>query len=152
MIDGYRNGEITYGTRYTIVWAGKIVDRADTYAEFTSDRNERLDRYQKEYGEGWIFWESPLQVANNGPHLSRCADLIRNTVQSGFGGYDIIQTYWKRAGWVRRMPIEFSMDFPVEHSQSFLTSDNGMVYCQSEGPKVNFKTILDSGMSQVNIV
>jgi hypothetical protein len=56
-IDGYRTGQITYSSQYTLIWAGQIVDRANSYAEFTADRTQRLDRYSGDYGPHWLWWE-----------------------------------------------------------------------------------------------
>lgn len=33
-IAAYESGEIPYSKKYTSIWAGKVVDTADTYAEF----------------------------------------------------------------------------------------------------------------------
>lgn len=52
VIEGYKSGAITYSTKYSLIWAGKIVDKASHYNEFTKDRSARLDRYFEAYGPG----------------------------------------------------------------------------------------------------
>src|SRR5437667_11792162 len=44
-IEEYRSGRLGYVRHYTLFWAGKPVDTAETYADFAKDRRERLDRY-----------------------------------------------------------------------------------------------------------
>ncbi|KAK0666162.1 hypothetical protein QBC41DRAFT_281583 [Cercophora samala] len=66
-IAGYESGDITYSDKYTVIWAGRIVDRFDDYESFSNDnRADLLDRYAAEYGPGWIWYE---------PSLSKEADL-----------------------------------------------------------------------------
>ncbi|KAL0935008.1 uncharacterized protein CTRU02_209599 [Colletotrichum truncatum] len=59
-ISFYRNSSIPYSSNWALVYAGNLVDFAPTYASFTSDRAERLDRYSRMYGEGWLWFEPPL--------------------------------------------------------------------------------------------
>lgn len=60
-LDGYDSGNIGFSNTYTLIYAGHIVDTTcTTYAEFTVDRQERLDRYFKQYGTGYLWWEPPL--------------------------------------------------------------------------------------------
>lgn len=73
-IDAYRSGQIGYSKQYTLIWAGKVVDVADTYAEFAVGRKERLDRYEKEHGAHWLWFESPLWV-----HPESQAKAMRST-------------------------------------------------------------------------
>ncbi len=56
VMEGYKSGAITYSKHYTLVWAGKIVDTAFHYNDFTRDRAARLDRYFETYGPGWFFF------------------------------------------------------------------------------------------------
>lgn len=62
-LDGYRNGDIPYSDNYTLIYAGKIVDTASTYNEFTDDRLERLTRYRRDYGDGTLWYESGLKIS-----------------------------------------------------------------------------------------
>ena len=145
-IDGYRNGDIRYSTQYTLIWNGIIVDQVNTYADFTADRLMRLNRYLEEYGPHWLWWESPLEVhPNNAPRQSRCCTLVRNVAYHGLGQYYIRQAFWKRADWVRRLPIGTSATLPPTLAANMLTTEEGLVYCQSEGPKLAFCSLLDSG-------
>lgn len=145
-IDGYRNGDIRYSAQYTLIWKGIIVDRAHSYAEFTADRLARLDRYLEVYGPHWLWWESPLKAhPNDAPRQSRCCMLERNIAYHGLGQYYIIQSFWKRADWVRRLPISISATLPPELEANILSTEEGLIYCQSEGPKLAFSSLLDSG-------
>ena len=89
-IDAYRSGQIGYSKQYTLIWAGKVVDVADTYAEFAIGRNERLDRYEKEYGPHWLWFESPLWVhPDSQVRAMRCAMVEREASTNEFGLYYI---------------------------------------------------------------
>jgi len=89
-IDAYRSGQIGYSKQYTLIWAGKVVDVADTYADFAVGRNERLDRYEKEYGPHWLWFESPLWVhPESQAKAMRCAVVDRIAAPSEFGQYYI---------------------------------------------------------------
>lgn len=60
-LKGYNTGAIGFSDHYTLIYAGHIVDTTcTTYAEFTIDRQQRLDQYFKEYGPGYLWWEPPL--------------------------------------------------------------------------------------------
>ncbi|KAF3762230.1 hypothetical protein M406DRAFT_72249 [Cryphonectria parasitica EP155] len=60
-LSGYGTGEIGFSERYTLIYAGRIVDTTcRSYAEFTADRQERLDMYLAHYGPGYLWWEPPL--------------------------------------------------------------------------------------------
>ncbi|KAK2597081.1 hypothetical protein N8I77_012951 [Diaporthe amygdali] len=60
-IRGYQEGTIECSSTYTLIFAGHIVDTTcRTWAEFTVDRKDRLDRYFKQHGPGFLWWEPPL--------------------------------------------------------------------------------------------
>ncbi|KAG7293190.1 hypothetical protein NEMBOFW57_003236 [Staphylotrichum longicolle] len=59
-IAGYESEAIPYSDSYTLIWAGRIVDRCPDFDSFTLDRSARLDRYEVEYGPGWLWYEPPL--------------------------------------------------------------------------------------------
>lgn len=59
-IAGYESGAIAYSRSYTLIWAGRIVDTCPDYGSFTTDRDDRLDRYVDEHGQGWLWHEPPL--------------------------------------------------------------------------------------------
>ncbi|KAJ4411642.1 hypothetical protein N0V82_008979 [Gnomoniopsis sp. IMI 355080] len=61
VLKGYNTGTIGFSGKYTLIYAGHIVDTScATYSEFTIDRRERLDQYLEEYGPGYLWWEPPL--------------------------------------------------------------------------------------------
>ncbi|KAK3954384.1 hypothetical protein QBC32DRAFT_207938 [Pseudoneurospora amorphoporcata] len=59
-IAGYESGAIPFSRSYTLIWAGRIVDTCPDYGSFTTDRDDRLDRYVDEHGHGWLWHEPPL--------------------------------------------------------------------------------------------
>ncbi|KAL2271056.1 hypothetical protein VTJ83DRAFT_427 [Remersonia thermophila] len=59
-IAGYETGAIPCSDSYTLIWAGRVVDRCPDFDSFTVDRDERLDRYAAAHGPGWLWYEPPL--------------------------------------------------------------------------------------------
>ncbi|KAI5865880.1 hypothetical protein GGS23DRAFT_616997 [Durotheca rogersii] len=59
-IAGYESGAIAYSDRFTLVYAGRVVDTCASYRAFCADRAARLDRYRARYGPGWLWQEPPL--------------------------------------------------------------------------------------------
>lgn len=91
-IAAYESGDIGYSKQYTLIWAGKVVDRADSYAEFTEDRLERLDRYAHTYGRHWLWWESPLWLEPSQRLVAGgCQIIDRTSSPDGFGLFYINQ-------------------------------------------------------------
>lgn len=126
-IEGYRSGEIPYSREYTVIWAGKIMETFESYAAFTSNRTELLDRYVKDRGHGWLWWEPPLDLrANEQVQLQRCAELARECGQpNNMGHYRVKQGYWKRFDWVARLPGEEAFEkLPVSNLMH-----SGMLAC-----------------------
>lgn len=145
-IEGYKSGEITYESDcYTLIYAGKIVDRAPDYASMVANRQERLDAYAAEHGEHWLWYESPLRIkANSLPVMARTSQLIRDNNYDCMGVFWINLGFWKRAHWVARLPgmaLPYTTDVP--NATNFLRLPNGLVYCQNEGPKLAYKCMLE---------
>ncbi|RFU32798.1 hypothetical protein B7463_g3560, partial [Scytalidium lignicola] len=145
-IEGYKSGQMTYQSEvYTLIYAGKIVDTASSYASFVVNRQKRLDAYAAKHGQHWLWYESPLKVAaDSKPMLARTAELVREIKRDGLGAYWINQGFWKRADWVARLPGMAHFAEAAEAS-NFAQRPNGTVYCQSEGPKLSFRCLFDSG-------
>lgn len=60
-LEGYASGAIGFSNTYTLIYAGHIVNTSCTsYAEFTEDRQERLDQYYAQHGAGYLWYEPPL--------------------------------------------------------------------------------------------
>ncbi|KAF4981216.1 hypothetical protein FZEAL_2946 [Fusarium zealandicum] len=59
-IEAYREGSIQCWDKWTLLYAGQIVDHCSSYDSFTQDRQERLNRYSEEHGQGWLWFEPPL--------------------------------------------------------------------------------------------
>jgi hypothetical protein len=150
-IQGYKSGEIGYTENYTLIWAGTIVDTAVTYAEFTKDRHQRLDRYEKQHGAHWLWWESGLKIhPNDKPRMSKSVALPRAQCHNGLGQYWVKQVFWKRSGWVTRMKgqsVIASEVMPSGYEAFFRSDDKGRVWAQEPGAKLVFQSLLDSGAS-----
>lgn len=77
-LKGYDTGLISFSVTYTLIYAGRIVDTScKTYAEFTHDREERLDRYFAEHDPGYLWWEPPLARAGGGRVLAKKSTTMR---------------------------------------------------------------------------
>lgn len=161
---GYRDGTIVYQKEYTLIWAGKVIEKVDDYATFAANREERLDRYFKNHGPGWLWYERGLmEHPAHAPRASRASELSRLICTTGLGQYNVRQSYQKRAGWVMRMPqatreyilvwLELadcnvaipSTPLPGEVTAKWATDDAGQIYCQQEGPRLSVTSLLDSG-------
>lgn len=64
-IHAYRHGTIQ-SRRWTLFWNGRVVDTCESYGAFCEDREARLDRYECEYGPGWLWYEMPLDGQGQG--------------------------------------------------------------------------------------
>ncbi|GAW21227.1 hypothetical protein ANO14919_107450 [Xylariales sp. No.14919] len=84
-IEGYRSGQIPYSCDFTLLYAGHIVDRCQTYESFCVDRNERLDRYFANHGPGWLWQEPPLAGPSTGVLGMKGLCIERNTTGDPFG-------------------------------------------------------------------
>ena len=65
---------------YTLVWAGRIVDRCPDFESFTVDRSARLDRYLAEHGPGWLWYEPPLAGSSSSSSSSSSVAIHGPTV------------------------------------------------------------------------
>ncbi|KAI1737726.1 hypothetical protein F4680DRAFT_460283 [Xylaria scruposa] len=84
-IQGYESGEIPYSCDFTLIYAGHIVDRCQTYNSFCIDRSERLDRYSANYGPGWLWQEPPLAGSGTNVLGKKGFPLERTTGAGTFG-------------------------------------------------------------------
>ncbi|KAF4343384.1 hypothetical protein FBEOM_2682 [Fusarium beomiforme] len=64
-IQAYQTGRIKCWDKWTLLYAGHVVDFCPSYESFTLDREERLDRYHSMYGDGWLWYEAPLAPKGN---------------------------------------------------------------------------------------
>ena len=91
-INAYESGRIGYTRKYTLIWAGQVVDTAATYGEFSVDRKERLNRYAEKYGAHWLWWESPLDIHPNDQFQAKgCQVIPRRPEPGGLGHFWITQ-------------------------------------------------------------
>ncbi|KAH0543118.1 hypothetical protein FGG08_002544 [Glutinoglossum americanum] len=149
-IEEYRSGRLGYVQHYTLFWAGKPVDIAETYTDFAKDRGDRLDRYAQEYGPHWLWFENPLcSHPEAKPRSSPCGILKRDLTWNSLGHFWVTQGFWKREGWVHRvMPVE-AREIPLELREgmpsAIQTRDDGALYAGETGPRLSFRSLLDSG-------
>ncbi|CAM1509974.1 Fc.00g003090.m01.CDS01 [Cosmosporella sp. VM-42] len=64
-MDAYKDERIQCWGKWTLFYAGHIVDFCLSYESFTLDREQRLDRYFKQHGKGWLWFEPPLAPKGN---------------------------------------------------------------------------------------
>ncbi|KAI0533655.1 hypothetical protein GGR58DRAFT_516767 [Xylaria digitata] len=90
-IQGYESGQISYSHDFTLLYAGRVVDKCPTYESFCVDRDERLDRYFARYGPGWLWQEPPLASAKNDALGMKglCLERDRRHDRYGVGRYEV---------------------------------------------------------------
>lgn len=74
-IDCYEDGELGVSDKYALFYAGRFMELADSYEEFTEDRADRLARYAAMAGPGSLWYEPPLHVSG--------VDVMAPSVQVG---------------------------------------------------------------------
>lgn len=75
-LNAYETGVIGFSDTYSLIYAGRIVDTTcRTYAEFTIDRQRRLDRYLEQHGPGCLWWEPPLARGKSSVLAKKCTAL-----------------------------------------------------------------------------
>lgn len=70
--------------------------------------------------------------------------LPRSDEWTALGQWYIIQGFWKRSGWVNRVP-EAAKTSISPMDPYFWKATDGRVFCQEAGPKQAFRSLLDSG-------
>jgi hypothetical protein len=145
-ISGYQSGLITYSSNFTIIYAGHIVDTAPDYSSFVLNRDARLDKYCALHGPGWMWYEAPLNTPpDSRPRLFPGVALQRGPGSFGLESYFVNQGFWKRAGFVSRMPMTAG-NRAAPQEQLFQVNEQDQVFCQNnQGPLLVFRTLLDSG-------
>ncbi|KAL2060650.1 hypothetical protein VTL71DRAFT_9291 [Oculimacula yallundae] len=146
-IAGYKSGDIGFTDHFTVIYAAHVVDTVATYGEFVRDRTEMLDRYYKMHGDGWMWYEPPLNIhPESKPKLCPSVALERQDVWSSLGGWFVNQGFWKRVGWVSRMKQTMLLQ-PGINSEQYQRhpTDPTLVNCQSDGPRLSYRSMLDSG-------
>ncbi|TDZ20581.1 hypothetical protein Cob_v006362 [Colletotrichum orbiculare MAFF 240422] len=100
----YRSARIPYSSNWALVYAGNLVDFAPSYASFTHDRQQRLDRYSRMYGPGWFWFEPPLaRTGDTSPFLaSRGTWLPETDTSYDMGHYTITMSFRRMSNLVTR--------------------------------------------------
>lgn len=156
-ISGYESGDILCSSSYTIIWAGQIVDRCSDYASFVADRDERLDRYFAEYGEGWLWYEPPLS-GDRGDVLRGPSAVLKKGVcledrkiwrdkSENMGHYRLTMGFRRRKAAVAR-EAGGAAPWPRRSSRSSRKSRGSITVPSNpdpDGPRIFFEMLLDSG-------
>ncbi|KAI0598469.1 hypothetical protein F4775DRAFT_601359 [Biscogniauxia sp. FL1348] len=137
-IQGYQSGSIPYSKKFTLIYAGQIVDVCPTYRSFCENRKERLDRYFAQHGPGWLWHEPPLAHADSNVQAKKGLSLNRGYGPNdayGIGNYPIDMRFTIDISKVARGKVKkSSSEATNEASQDSDTKS----WCQ-------LKTLLDSG-------
>ncbi|KAK3984860.1 hypothetical protein QBC44DRAFT_362767 [Cladorrhinum sp. PSN332] len=143
-ISGYESGSIPYSDCYTIIWAGRIVDRMPDYETFANNREALLDRYTSEHGPGWLWYEAPLKgnstiTAKRGVTLHNVPAHRKGTQNTGH--------YTIRLGFQRRKELVTRGSSSSAYYSSSRKSNSGRVHTNPDpnASIVYFETLLDSG-------
>jgi hypothetical protein len=103
---GYKDGTIQYWDKWTLIYAGHIMETAPSYDAFTVDRHERLDRYARRYGEGWLWWEAPLAPPNRDVGLPKAMRggtyCVQRDEPFGYGGWKVVMGFQRLKSMVYR--------------------------------------------------
>ncbi|KAF6827924.1 hypothetical protein CPLU01_08850 [Colletotrichum plurivorum] len=90
----YRSSAIPYSANWALIYAGHLVDFAPSYASFTGDRAERLDRYAALHGPGWLWFEPPLAPGDAPLFSARRGTWLPETDTSyDMGHYSVTMTF-----------------------------------------------------------
>ncbi|KAF9876743.1 hypothetical protein CkaCkLH20_05589 [Colletotrichum karsti] len=99
----YRTSRIPYSSNWALIYAGALVDFAPTYSSFTSDRAERLDRYERMHGPGWLWFEPPLARDSAPLFSARRGTWVPETDTSyDMGHYSITMSFRRMKNIVHR--------------------------------------------------
>ncbi|TGJ87649.1 hypothetical protein E0Z10_g1137 [Xylaria hypoxylon] len=137
-IQGYESGQIPYSRDFTLLYAGHVVDKCQTYESFCMDRNERLDRYFARYGPGWLWQEPPLAGPKNDALGMKglCMERNLSADKFGIGRYEVNLKFTVQRDKVSKGT---SQAYPHQKgSKRKNEKQNGDASCQ-------LKTLLDSG-------
>ncbi|KAK0751490.1 hypothetical protein B0T18DRAFT_457249 [Schizothecium vesticola] len=143
-ITGYESGAIPFSSEhYTLIWAGRIVDRCPDYASFTHDRAERLDGYHTAHGSGWLWYEPPLTTSSAPVIRAKkglCLPNVGRTITEDMGHYTIRMSFRRRQVLTSRpAPSAAAAATPAEISNAIVTGPS------TSEPRVFYDMLLDSG-------
>ncbi|GAB1310270.1 hypothetical protein MFIFM68171_00480 [Madurella fahalii] len=172
-IAGYESGAIPYSDSYTLIWAGRIVDRCASFDSFTVDRSERLDHYLTQHGPGWLWYEPPLSgsggttrgptvLAKKGLCLENLAHWRLKT--ENMGHYRVTMGFRRRKELVSRDAALYNLPPPTptatptratrylpprkaRRTSIIPTADSTPLptAADPDGPRIFWSTLLDSG-------
>lgn len=100
-IQAYRDGAIQ-PSRWTLFWNGHLVDTCESYRTFCEDREERLDRYAREHGPGWLWYEAPLEDHGQPPLAMGATSLRQNSNLYDLGSWNTTLGFRRVKSYVSR--------------------------------------------------
>ncbi|KAG4294961.1 hypothetical protein FPRO06_01546 [Fusarium proliferatum] len=168
-IQAYESGRIKCWDKWTVLYAGNVVDFCPSYESFTLDRDERLDRYHGMYGDGWLWYEAPLAPKGN----YQPEQLMAATWAQPSGSWGVLADYHAHA-WSIHMGFQRVKGFHSRFSarlsdrnrkdigkvltyetrmRELGTPEKGMCFVEddSTAPRVCFLMQLDSGATHPSL-
>ncbi|KLO86750.1 uncharacterized protein LW93_11533 [Fusarium fujikuroi] len=168
-IQAYESGRIKCWDKWTLLYAGNVVDFCPSYESFTLDRDERLDRYHGMYGDGWLWYEAPLAPKGN----YQPEQLMAATWAQPSGSWGVLADYHAHA-WSIHMGFQRVKGFHSRFSSRLSdrnrkdigkvltyetrmrelgTPEKGMCFVEddSTAPRVCFLMQLDSGATHPSL-
>jgi hypothetical protein len=92
-----------------------------------------------------MWYEPPLDIhPETRIRAEASVALIRDPSWNALAPYYINQGFWKRNGFVNRIPSIAHIG-PATQDALFTRNEKGEVYCQDPAPPLAFRTLLDSG-------
>ncbi|KAK4193465.1 hypothetical protein QBC35DRAFT_527508 [Podospora australis] len=159
-IAGYESGDIPYSnTHYTLIWAGKIVDRHESFESFTQNRSALLDRYATDHGPGWLWYEPPLSAE---PSVTAKKNICLvnkpfwRSRHDNMGHFRLPIGFRRRKDLVSRPPAPPSISSSTTTTNPWATRRRSSLHhpkqntsvktaIDPDGPTVIWETLLDSG-------
>lgn len=93
-----------------------MVDHCDSYRSFCEDRAARLDRYEREYGPGWLWYEAPLELgegAGMGLAAMRATSSVQNRNVWGMGSWNVTMGFRRVKAYVSRTRTQNRVQTPT---------------------------------------
>ncbi|KAF2971008.1 hypothetical protein GQX73_g2573 [Xylaria multiplex] len=136
-IQGYESGQISFSHDFTLLYAGRVVDKCPTYESFCVDRDERLDRYFARYGPGWLWQEPPLAGTRNDALGMKglCLERDHHNDRYGIGRYEVNLKFTVQRDKVSKGKLQ-----PYTHQ-----TNTGNITKQDSHASCRLRTLLDSG-------
>ncbi|KAF4448877.1 hypothetical protein F53441_7765 [Fusarium austroafricanum] len=174
-IQAYQTGRIKCWDKWTLIYAGNVVDFCPSYESFTVDRDKRMDRYYGMHGEGWLWYEAPLAPKGNyQPEQLKAATWVQPSTEAGAlteyhtHAWHIHMGFRRVKGFhARPEPVRLNAPGGIKNGKVLLyqtrlreynSKKRDTCYVEDEGddddsaaPRVCFKMQLDSGATHPSL-